>query len=120
MRETGLDKLIKRFVKNDVVYVGLSVGSYLACPTIEAATWKPGDKNFVGLKNLKSLNFVPFLITAHFDQKYHSLVKEEASKSKYPVIALTDEQAVVVKNGGWKLIGRGRKNVYNLNLNKDC
>jgi dipeptidase E len=40
IRKTGLDKAIKSFVKKGGIYLGLSAGSYVICPTIEAATWK--------------------------------------------------------------------------------
>ncbi|HOX60607.1 MAG TPA: Type 1 glutamine amidotransferase-like domain-containing protein [Candidatus Magasanikbacteria bacterium] len=112
MRKTGLDKLIKSYVKKGGVYVGLSAGSYLACPTIEAATWKPGDRNFVKLVNLKGLNFVSFLVTAHFGRKYLSIIREASKNTKYPVIALTDKQAVVVEDADWKIVGSGRKNIF--------
>lgn len=115
IRKTGLDKLIKNFVKNGGVYLGLSAGSYVACPTIEAASWKYADENEIGLKNLKGLNLVPFLITAHFDQKSRPIIEEAAKNTKYKVISLTDKQAILVKGRSTKIIGRGKKNIFNSN-----
>ncbi len=113
IRKTGLDKLIKAFVRKGGIYLGLSAGSYVVCPTIEAATWKNADRNKIKLKNLKGLNLVPFLITAHFEKKWHSVIKKAAENTKYQVIALTDEQAVLIKDGSTKIIGKGKKNLYN-------
>lgn len=113
IKKTGFDKVIKNFVRKDGVYVGLSAGSYVTCPTIEAATWKHADNNFLGLKNLKGLNLVPFLITAHFEKKYNSIIEEASIKTKYPIIALTDEQAVVVRGDIVKVIGKGKKTFFN-------
>lgn len=113
IRKTGLDKLIKAFIRKGGVYLGLSAGSYVACPTIEAATWKHADTNKIKLKNLKGLNLIPFLITAHFEKKWHLVIKKMAENTKYKVIALTDEQAVLIKDGGTKIIGKGKKNLYN-------
>ncbi len=115
IRRTGLDKEIKSFVKNRGVYMGLSAGSYVVCPTIEAATWKHADRNQLGLKDLRGLNLVPFLISAHFDEDVRKNVAKSAIKSKYPTIALTDKQAVLVNNGEASIIGGGEITVFNLN-----
>jgi dipeptidase E len=114
IRKTGLDKAIKNFVKKGGVYLGLSAGSYVACPTIEAATWKHADRNTIGLKNLRGLNLVPFLITAHFENKYREIVEQAAKTTKYPIIALTDKQAVLVKGKQIRIIGTGKKNIFNI------
>lgn len=113
MRKTGLDKAVRNFVKNGGVYVGLSAGSYVVCPTIEMASWKHADRNAVGLKNLKGLDLVPFLLTAHFERELRPLIKKEAGNTKYEVIALTDEQAILIEGARRRIIGSGRKNIFN-------
>jgi len=113
IRKTGLDKAIKSFVKRGGIYLGLSAGSYVVCPNIEAATWKNADNNTIGLKNLRGLNLVPFLITAHFENKYRKIVKQAVKTTKYPIIALTDKQAVLVKGKQVRIIGIGKKNIFN-------
>ncbi|MCX6719422.1 MAG: Type 1 glutamine amidotransferase-like domain-containing protein [Candidatus Taylorbacteria bacterium] len=114
IRKTGLDKVIKSFVKNGGVYMGLSAGSYVVCPTIEAATWKHADRNQLGLKDLRGLNLVPFLISAHFDEDVRKNVAKSATKAKYPTIALTDKQAVLVNDGEASIIGGGEITVFDL------
>jgi dipeptidase E len=113
IRKTGLDKLIKSFVKRGGVYLGLSAGSYVACPTIESASWKHADRNIRGLKDLRGLNFVPFLVTAHFEEELRPVIKKAAEKSRHETIALTDKQAVLVKNKRASIIGSGKKNTFN-------
>lgn len=122
IKKTGLDKIIKTFVKKGGIYVGLSAGSLVACPTIETTTWNPTDRNEIGLKNLIGLNLVPFLIKVHFEERLRSIVEEKAKKTKYQVITLTDKQAVLVKNGSTKIIGIGNKTIFKndfFNLKKD-
>lgn len=114
IRKTGLDKLIKTFVKKGGIYLGLSAGSYVACPTIETATWKHADKNKIGLKNLRGLNFVPFLISAHFEEKLRPIIEQSAKNTKRQVIALTDKQAVLINGESMKIIGSGKRNFFNL------
>ena len=113
IRKTELDKVLKNFVKKGGVYVGLSAGSYVACPTIEAASWKHADRNVVGLKNLKGLNLVPFLLTAHYENALRPIIKNSAEKTKYEVIALTDDQAVLITGAKRKIIGSGRRTIFN-------
>lgn len=113
IKKTALDKAIKDFVKRGGVYLGLSAGSYVVCPTIEAAAWKHADRNLAGLKNLQGLNLVPFLLTAHFKEKWRLIIKTAAQKTKYEVIALTDRQAILVKGNRRVIIGGGRKNIFN-------
>lgn len=113
MKKTGLDKIIKTFIKKGGIYLGLSAGSYVACPTIEAASWKHADRNIVDIKDLKGLNLVPFLITAHFEENLRKIIEKSAKETKYPVIALTDKQAVLINGKTRKIIGAGKKNIYN-------
>ena len=113
IRKTGLDEKIKEFVKKGKVYFGVSAGSYLACPTIEAATWKYPDRNTINLKDLTALNLVPFLITAHFEEKYRSIIEKAARRIEYPIIALNDKQAILVKDKDIKIIGGGEKIIFN-------
>jgi len=76
--------------------------------------WKHADNNIIGLKNLKGLNLVPFLITAHFEEKLRSIIEQSAKNTKRQVIALTDEQAVLINGKSMKIIGKGKKNIFNL------
>lgn len=113
LRKTGLDKLIKSFVKKGGVYVGLSAGSYVACPNIEAASWKHADRNELGLQNLKGLNLVPFLITAHFEKALRKTIEDASKTTNYPVVALNDKQAVLVNEGNVKVVGIGKRHTFN-------
>ena len=95
------------------MYVGVSAGSYIACPTIEAATWKHQDRNSVGITDFTALGLVQFLITAHFEEKYKAIVDQAAKSTKYPIIALTDRQAVLVRDGKVQVVGEGKREYWN-------
>lgn len=108
-RESGFDKVVKEFIENGIIYIGVSAGSYIACPTIEMAAWKHQDKNTVGLTDLTALNLVPFLLSVHYKPKYKDVLKEAITKTKYPVRILTDDQALLIRNGEVKLVGKGEE-----------
>ena len=115
LRKSGFTKILPKLLDRGMGYIGSSAGSYVACPTIEAATWKPSpsDRNFVKIKNLKALNLVPFLLTAHFEKKYRFIISDAASRTKYPIVALYDTQAVYVKGSKYKVLGTGRREFFN-------
>lgn len=73
------------------------------------ATWEHQDRNRFRLKDLTALNLVPFLISAHFEEKYRKIVEENAKKTKYKVIVLTDKQAVLCIDEKYKIVGKGEK-----------
>lgn len=108
-KESGFDKLVKELIEKGVIYIGVSAGSYIACPTIEMAYWKHPDRNTVGLTDLTGLNLVPFLLSVHFKPEYASVLKQEIANSKYMVKILNDDQAILVQNGDYKLVGKGEE-----------
>jgi peptidase E len=80
---------------------------------IEAAHWEPPDTNTVGLKDLTAMGFVPLAIAPHYNNKIALAIKNAAMEVKYPVVALTDAQAVMVDGDKIKIIGLGEKIVFN-------
>lgn len=113
IRESGFNKVIKELIDKGVVYMGASAGSYVVCPTIEVPTWKNHDNNAVGLENLTAINLVPFLLFAHFTPEWKETVEKESKKTHYPIITLTNRQAVLCINGKYKIIGQGKKITLN-------
>jgi len=113
IRKSGFDKLLPNLLEEGKLYVGVSAGSYIVCPTIETATWEHADRNKIGLRDLTGLNLVPFLITAHFEEKYRSVIEKTAKTTKYPIVALYDTQAVLVEDTIYKVVGKGRKEFFN-------
>jgi len=114
IRESGFDVLAKDFLEGGGVYVGVSAGSIVAGPNIETSGWKHADKNDVGLLDLGAMNLVPFAIAPHIDGTNIEATKEESAKVSYPVIALTDKQAVLVNGAAiTEIVGAGEKIVFN-------
>lgn len=109
VKVSGFDKVVKELVKKGTIYIGVSAGSYIACPTIEMANWKHSDKNKFGLTDLTGLNLVPFLLSVHFKPEYAEVLKQEIATTKYPVKILTDKQAILVRDNDIKLVGRGKE-----------
>jgi len=113
VRKSGFDKVCKKLVNEGKIYIGSSAGSYLACPTIEAASWKNADKNIVNLTDLTALNLVNFLIIAHFEEKYRQVVIDGAKTTSLPIVAINDNQMIVVEADKVNLVGTGPKEFFN-------
>lgn len=113
VKESGFDKVIRNHINKGRLYVGISAGSYIACPTIEQSHWKHQDRNDYGVTDLTGLNLVPFLVTAHFTEDGRKDVEEGVKTTKYPVVALSDTQAVLVKGNSIKVVGTGKREFYN-------
>ncbi len=110
MRACNFEKIIRKLLKQGKVYVGASAGSIVAGRTIKTAGWKSGDKNIVGLKNLKGLNLVPFDIFVHFQPEHAEIIKQKIKnpkKRQKKLRILTDEQAILVQGKDTMLIGKG-------------
>ncbi len=105
VRESGFDKVIKELIEKGVPYIGSSAGSYIACPTIEMAIWKPKQKDRFGVTDFTAMNLVPFLVVAHYEPEFGAVLKEKISQTKYETKVLKDGQAILVEGDNYKLVG---------------
>lgn len=106
IRQSGFEKVIKELLPKGLIYMGGSAGAYVACPTIEMAGLRHQDKyDHFGVTDLTGMNLVSFLLSVHYSPEYSEILAEKISHTKYPVKILTDEQAILVKDGVAELIG---------------
>lgn len=113
LNKSGLRELLPEMLKNKV-YMGISAGSYVACPDISSAQWKHmEDQNIVGLKDLRGLGLVNFLISPHYIPEHEAIINENKDKVPYPIFALTDSQAILVDGDNVKFIGSGEFKKFN-------
>lgn len=112
MRKSNFEKVIRKLLKEGIVYIGVSAGSIVAGRTIQTAGWKGFDKNNVGIKNLRGLNLVPFDIFVHYRPEHAEIIKKEMPKQKKRaknLRILTDGQAVLVQGKEDYLLGDGEQ-----------
>ena len=110
VRKSGFTQVVKELLKKGKIYVGVSAGTYIACPTIDMHTWKDNQREQYGLTDLTAMNLVSYLVSVHYNRdKYKVGLKEGILNSKYPVKVITDDQALYIKNGKTKLVGLGKE-----------
>ncbi|NTU72694.1 type 1 glutamine amidotransferase-like domain-containing protein [Candidatus Roizmanbacteria bacterium] len=113
VKESGFNSVVKDLINQGKIYIGVSAGSYIACPTIEHAYWKHQDRNDCGVTDLTALSLVPFFVIAHFTGEVRRVVAEGALSTAYPVVALSDTQAVLVKGKSVQVVGEGKREFFN-------
>jgi dipeptidase E len=113
VRRSAFDRVAAELLARGVLYVGVSAGAYIACPTIEAAGWERQDDNVAGINDLTALNLVPFLISAHYDDSLKAAIREGAARTSLPVVALRDGGAIMVNDAMFTFIGEGEPVAFN-------
>ncbi|PIY96940.1 MAG: hypothetical protein COY66_02090 [Candidatus Kerfeldbacteria bacterium CG_4_10_14_0_8_um_filter_42_10] len=105
IRESGFEQVLKEFLERGGVYCGSSAGAYVACPTIETATWRnPKKFNRHGVTDFTAMNLVPFLILAHYKREEEQIIQPKIQAAKYPAKLLTDQQAIMVQDDQIELL----------------
>ena len=108
VRESGFDKVLPDLLDAGIIYVGVSAGSYIACPTIEMATWKdPGKYDRYGITDFRAIALVPFLVSVHYNENYRELLTEKIRSCSLSVKILNDDQAILIQGDTVQLIGEG-------------
>jgi peptidase E len=103
MKKTGVFDFAKKAVlENNSIYFGISAGSIIAGPNIEVSG--PWDDNEDNLADLSGMNIVNFAVVPHYDRKDHEIVQQLKNKATYPIIEITDDEAVFVDGGEYKII----------------
>lgn len=106
IRKSKVDTYLGDLLENNRFYVGASAGSILVGPDIALSGWDPAwDSNDVGLADTTGLNFVPFAVSPHFTENTRKTL--ESHPVNYPILAITDNQAVYWENSQWCLVGVG-------------
>ncbi len=108
IRESGFDKVVKELLPKGLIYSGGSAGAYVACPSIEMAAWRHQDKyDHYGVTDLTGMNLIPFLMSVHYKPENKELLQEKVKQTRYPVKILTDDQAILVQDNNYELVGNG-------------
>ncbi len=107
-RRTGFIDLARKLVEDgQLIYIGKSAGSYLACPTIEMHTWHSDKWRRFDVDDLRAMSLVPFLIQAHYTENDNEAIENGMRSSDYTLRLLTNDQAFIIQDNEVKLVGEG-------------
>ncbi|HRP37037.1 MAG TPA: Type 1 glutamine amidotransferase-like domain-containing protein, partial [Candidatus Dojkabacteria bacterium] len=106
---TNFDKILKKRLDEGMNYIGTSAGSYVMTPSIITATWNDRGFDRCGLEDFTALNYVPFILKAHYTKERRQSILDNSTDLKWPLKILTDNQAIAVNGDSFKLIGEGEE-----------
>ncbi|MFH1232718.1 MAG: Type 1 glutamine amidotransferase-like domain-containing protein [Patescibacteria group bacterium] len=109
IRESGFAEILKELLNEGKIYIGTSAGAYVMCPTIEVANWDNTGQDRFGITDFTALNYVPFILKAHYKDEAEVLVKEKIKTLKYPIKILRDGQGILVDDNKYTFIGDGEE-----------
>lgn len=103
LKESGADKIIKKFIEKGGVYIGSSAGSIVCCPTIEGAEEFDDPSLAPRLDNFDGMGVFKDVIIPHtHKEKYFERVKRATQKLEskgYKVHPLTDDDVLFFDGG---------------------
>ena len=111
IRESGFEEALKELLNNGRVYIGTSAGAYIMCPTIEVSDWNKTGRDRFGVSDFRALNYVSFLIKAHYIDEMESVVKEKMKDLKYPLRILRDGEGILVEENNIKFFGDQKETI---------
>ena len=107
LRKRNLIKLLKLYVEQGGILIGISAGSIIVTKTIDIAQF--GDENLVGIDDKSSLGLVDFEFMPHWSEdesiKYLDLLKDYSKSKNTTVYACADSDGIVIDGDDIKFIG---------------
>lgn len=98
LKESGADKIIKKFVARGGIYIGSSAGSIICCPTIEGAEDFDDPNLAPKLDNFNGLGIFRNVIIPHAQkEKYFERIRratERLESKGFKVYPLTDDDVL--------------------------
>lgn len=94
IREAKFDIVLTKLIQSGITYVGASAGSLLVGPNINIPDYS--DSNDISISDYTGLNITNTVIVPHYSEEQKERIEEAKQKTKYPVIPLTDSQALLI------------------------
>lgn len=106
-RKSGFDTIVKEFVDSGNVYIGSSAGSVIMGPTLDVVR-DPNDASMVPeLTSNEAFHCIDTIILPHTGDEFganNEKTKEECAGCGYPILLLTDKQALVVEGNKQEIV----------------
>lgn len=109
IKKRKLIDLLKSYVNNHGILIGVSAGSIIMTKSIELAGFgENGDQNKVELQDLNSLGLVDFEFLPHWNGQSGSVedLRKYSIAKNITVYACKDNEGIIVENDTVKLIGQ--------------
>ena len=95
IRDSGFDKAIVNYVENGVIYVGGSAGAHIA--SVDIAHVVKYDNDTFGLMDFSGLGLYDGILICHYTEERKADFDFLKSSREYSVIALKDNQSIIIE-----------------------
>lgn len=102
IREVKFDSVLNKLMQNGVLYVGASAGSLVVGPNINIPDYS--DTNDICISDFNGLNITDIVVVPHYLEKQKERIDEAKKITKYPIVPLTDSQALLIIDGNMTII----------------
>jgi len=96
IRESNFDIVLTKLIQSGITYVGASAGSLVVGPNINIPDYS--DSNDISISDFNGLNITDTVIVPHYSEEQKERIEESKQNTKYPIIPLTDGQALLIIN----------------------
>jgi len=106
VKKRSIKQKLVKYAKDKGVLIGVSAGSIIMSPTIEASALC-GDSNEIGLSDLRGLSLFPFQLIPHAQDisDLKTKAQEIVQKMEIPAYTIRDNQALFYDGNRVEIIG---------------
>lgn len=111
LQDTGFGELLKKYITKGGLYAGASAGAIIAGPDIGPISSIEEPELVNGLTSTIGLGLVDIVPVPHYDMASRSDKIDkiiDKYRDDYEMVLLTDDQAIEVTDGGWKVVDSPR------------
>ncbi|MCB2291549.1 Type 1 glutamine amidotransferase-like domain-containing protein [Clostridium sp. CS001] len=102
IREVKFDSVLNKLMQSGVIYVGASAGSLVVGPNINIPDYS--DSNDICISDFNGLNITDIVVVPHYSDRQKEIIDEAKKNTKYPIVPLTDSQALLIMHGNITII----------------
>lgn len=101
LRKSRFDKILIKYIKNNVTYVGGSAGTHIITKNIKHVL--DFDDNLVKLRNFNALGIFDGIIFCHYTDEREKYFLKSKNAHKFKTYKLKDEEAIIIYSNGKKI-----------------
>lgn len=103
-RETNFKDTVLKLLDKGGLYIGVSAGTCLVCPSTIIANEIEPDPNDVGIADFTGFHLTDLTIHPHYEEWQEPQAQAFEKKHGVKLTRLTNDQAVLIQGGNYKLI----------------
>lgn len=96
LRKSHFDKVLVKYIKNNVIYIGGSAGTHIITKNIKHVL--DFDDNLVKLHNFNALGLFDGIIFCHYTTEREKYLFKAKNENKFKIYKLRDDEVIVISS----------------------